>query len=302
MNKFFDCHCDTLTKAMEYNQNLLDNMLHNDFKRLNKYDTPVQIFAIWLEKQYLSTAFDNTLKAIDFFNTQAEKYKDYVTFDYNDASKLRAILSVEGGEAIEGSIEKLNVLYQKGIKLMTLTWNYSNHIGHGALSGQTSGLTEFGKKVVKEMNRLNMLIDVSHLNEKGFWDVYYTTERPFAATHSNAYFIHRHKRNLKREQIVAIRDCDGIIGLNLYPVFVDGDKGKMDMILKHIDYIVNITDGKNIALGCDFDGIDCCCEGISGVGDMYKVYNAVSEKFSKKLADDIFYNNMNEFVIKNKLI
>lgn len=302
MNKLFDCHCDTLTKAMEYHQNLYDNKLHIDIKSLNKFDSPVQIFAIWLEKQYLSRAFRNTLEVIDFFNEQTKKYSEYITSDYNETNKLRAILSVEGGEAIEGSIEKLNILYEKGIRLMTLTWNYKNEIGSGALSECGDGLTEFGKRVVREMNKLNMVIDVSHLNEKGFWDVYNITDKPFIATHSNAYTICRHPRNLKSQQIRAIMETDGIIGINLYPVFIDGEKGKTDNILRHIDYFLNITDGNNIAMGCDFDGIGICPENIENVSDLPYLYNIVSDKFTKNIADKIFYDNMNEFIIKNKIL
>ncbi|MGN1318787.1 MAG: dipeptidase [Lachnospirales bacterium] len=302
MNKYFDCHCDTLTKAMEYKQNLYDNKLHNSIKKLNKFNTPVQIFAIWLEKQYLSEAYSNTLQAIDFFENQVKKYSDFITTDYNDTSKLRGILSVEGGEACEGSIEKLNYLYEKGIRLMTLTWNYTNKIGHGALSGCNEGLSEFGKKVIKQMNKLNMIIDVSHLNEKGFYDVYNLSEKPFIASHSNAYSICRHKRNLTKEQIKIIADCGGIIGLNLYPVFVDGDKGTTLAILRHIDYMLNITEGTSLALGCDFDGISYCCEDLSDVGYMDFLYNKISEEFSKEIADSIFYDNMNEFILKNKIL
>ncbi len=302
MNKLFDCHCDTLTKAMEYHQNLYDNKLHIDIKRLNKFKSPVQIFAIWLEKQYLSRAFDNTLKVIDFFNEQKIKYSEYITSDYNDINRLRFILSVEGGEAVEGSLEKLNILYEKGIKLMTLTWNYKNEIGSGALSECGDGLTEFGKSVVREMNKLNMLIDVSHLNEKGFWDVYNITEKPFIATHSNAYALCRHPRNLNNRQIKAIVEADGIIGINLYPVFIDKGKGRTDNILKHIDYFLNITNGGNIALGCDFDGIEVCPEDIKNVSDLQYLYEIVSDKFSNNIADKIFYDNMNEFIIKNKIL
>lgn len=302
MNKLFDCHCDTLTKAMEYHQNLYDNKLHNDIKRLNKYSTPVQIFAIWLEKQYLSSAFDNTIEAIDFFNLQVDKYSSNITTDYGDKSKLRAILSVEGGEAIEGSLDKLNILYEKGIRLMTLTWNHKNEIGYGALLGCNNGLTDFGKNVVREMNKLNMIIDVSHLNEKGFWDVYNITEKPFIASHSNSYTICHHNRNLKVDQVRAIIEADGIIGINLYPVFIDGDKGSTDNILRHIDYFVNMTDGKNISLGCDFDGIGVCPENIKDVSGLEYLYNVVSEKFTAEIADRIFYDNMNEFILKNKIL
>ena len=302
MIKLFDCHCDTLTKAMENNVNLYANNLHLDFKRLNLYENPVQIFAIWLDSVYLDKPYSNTLKAIDFFYNEIKNYSEYVTTDYNDKSRLRAILSVEGGEACEGSIEKLYNLYQKGIRLMTLTWNYKNEIGCGALSGYNDGLSDFGKRVVSEMNNMNMLIDVSHLNERGFYDVYNLSTKPFIASHSNAYDVCNHNRNLKRDQLIAIKEADGIIGLNLYPDFVDGDKGNIYNILKHIDYILNIIDCHRLALGCDFDGISHCCESLGNIGELKYLYDNIAFHFSKSIAEDIFYNNMNNFMIKNKII
>ena len=140
MFKIFDCHCDTLTKAMWSKQNIYKNNLHIDIEKLNVFEKAIQIFAIWLDRPYLDNAYNNTLKAIDFFNFQIKEYKDYISKDIN--SKIGAVLSIEGGEAVEGSIEKLINLYEKGIRLMTLTWNYKNQIGCGALSGFEEGLVK----------------------------------------------------------------------------------------------------------------------------------------------------------------
>ena len=299
MFKIFDCHCDTVTKAMWSNQNIYSNELHIDIKKLQNFEKATQVFAIWLDTPYIENAYENTLKAVDFFDSQIDEYKEYISKNTDD-DKIGAILSVEGGEAIEGSIEKVWVLYEKGIKLMTLTWNNKNEIGNGALSGIEDGLTDFGKSVVKEMNNLDMLIDVSHLNEKGFWDVYNISGKPFIATHSNSYTICPHPRNLNDRQLKAMAETNSAVGINLYPVFVDGKRGALDNIIRHINYVMEFVGEKNIGVGCDFDGISVCPENIDNVTKLYILYDRVEEVWGKDLAENIFYNNMYSF-FKDKI-
>lgn len=296
MFKIFDCHCDTITKAMWSQQNIYKNNLHIDIEKLKIFEKAVQVFAIWLDKKYLDNAYLNTLKAMDFFNSQIDEYNEFISKNINE-DKIGAILSIEGGEAIEGSIEKLREFYEKGVRLMTLTWNYKNEIGNGALSGFDEGLTDFGKRVIKEMNHLNMIIDVSHLNVNGFWDVYKYTEKPFIATHSNSFSVCSHPRNLNDDQLKAIAETNSMVGINLYPVFVDGEKGSLDNIIRHFDYVMNIIGDKNIGIGCDFDGISVCPEDISDVTKLNILYNRITEIWGKELADNIFYNNMLAFFI-----
>lgn len=296
MFKIFDCHCDTLTKAMWSQQNLYDNNLHINIQKLKTFEKAIQIFAIWLDEKYLDSPYNNTLKAIDFYNKQINEFSEYISKDINE-NKIGALLSIEGGEAIEGSIEKLQNLYSMGVRLMTLTWNYKNQIGNGAVSGFEDGLTDFGKRVVKEMNSFNMAIDVSHLNVNGFWDVYKISEKPFIATHSNSFTICRHPRNLSDDQLRAIAETNSKVGINLYPVFVDGEKGSIDNIIGHIDYVMNIVGDNNIGIGCDFDGISICPEEISDVTKLYILYDRVKSVWGEKVAEDIFYNNMYDYFI-----
>lgn len=293
MFKIFDCHCDTLTKALWSNQNLYKNSLHIDIEKLMNFEKAVQVFAVWLDKKYLGNAYENTLKAIDFYNSQIEEYGEFITKNIND--KISGILAVEGGEAIEGSLEKLDNLYNMGVRLMTLTWNYKNEIGCGALSGYDEGLSQFGKEVVSEMNRLNMIVDVSHLNEKGFWDVCEKSEKPFIASHSNSFAICPHPRNLKDRQIKAMAEKNSKIGINIYPVFVDGEKGRVENIIRHIDHIMNIAGDESIGIGCDFDGIGFCPDGIENITKVGIIYNEVNRIWGKETADKVFYDNMYGF-------
>ncbi len=295
MFDIFDCHCDTLTKAMWENKDLYKNDLHLDIDRLKGFGKAIQIFAIWLDMPYLNRAYENTIKAIDFFEQQLKIYGRYITSDIGDENKIRAILSVEGGEAVEGDMDKLHYLRERGIRLMTLTWNNENEIGYGAATGVDKGLKDFGKAVVREMNDTDMLIDVSHLNEKGFWDVYKISQKPFIATHSDSKALCNHCRNLTDDQLKAMAETKSMVGVNLYPPFIDGEKGSLDNIIRHIDHIMNIMGDKNTALGCDFDGIDICPENIDDVSKLNILYDRVNHIWGKEIADNIFYNNMLAF-------
>lgn len=306
MKKLFDCHCDTLTKVMECEQNLIENNMQIDIARLSEFESATEIFAIWLDDKYLAEAYKNTNRAIDFFKSQIEKYGNYFSQVktkedlLNEENKVKAIVSIEGGEAIEGSIDKLYEFYEKGVRLMTLTWNHKNEIGCGALSGITDGLTDFGKSVIKEMNNMNMFIDVSHINEKGFWDVVKTTTKPIIATHSNSFTICNHPRNLKDDQLKAIAEMNGAIGLNIYPPFVrDSESVTSEDLLRHIDYILNKTGENVLGMGTDFDGISKSPKDLEDISKLPKFYELVSKEFGEEIADKIFYKNMQKFFEEN---
>lgn len=305
--KFIDGHCDSITTAMAKGENLNNNSLHIDFKRLEESGCLCQFFAIWLEKSLYEDAFCNTIKAIDFFekqikNSKIRKITTYKELENNIKNNfISAILTAEGGEALEGKIENIEKLYNKGIRLITLCWNYENELGYGAATGSEKGLKPFGLEAVKKMNELNIFIDVSHLNEAGFWDVYNNSKKPFVASHSNAYKICSHCRNLTDNQLKAVAEKKGIIGLNLFPPFLN-DSGRADMndVLKHADYIINLIGEDYLTLGCDFDGIDKEVESINSVSDLIKIYDCFTVSFGKKISDKIFYENYLCF-LKNNL-
>ncbi len=296
--KIFDCHCDTITEAYFKNFEMYENNLHIDFLRLKNFEKAIQVFAIWLDKKHHDLAFEKTLKSIDFFKAQIEKNKDIISLNIEEKN-ISAIMSIEGGEAIESSLEKLEFLYEKGVKLMTLTWNYKNSIGSGALSGFNDGLTEFGKKVIKKMNELNMLIDVSHLNDKGFFDVFNLTTKPFIASHSNCRSVFDFPRNLSDDQLRAIKESSSIVGINLYPDFIDGEYGEIDNILRHIDHIMNKVSEKAVGLGCDFDGISRTPKEISNISEIYVLYDRVKNVWGEDIANKLFFENMYNFWLEN---
>lgn len=278
----FDAHCDTMQKITDFGGNLRENDYHLDLERIhNLQDNYIQIFAAFInKKQDALPSFLRARQIIKRYFGEIDRNNDFIEHcttigqitDAISMGKTASLLSVEGGEAIEGSLEKLNEFYNAGVRVMTLCWNYSNEICDGIDEERGAGLTEFGKSVVSEMNRLGMLVDVSHISERGFWDVVETSKSPIAATHSNVKAIMPHRRNLDDEQIRAIIKCGGCIGVNFYSHFISDEECSIKNLLNHIEHILALGGEDSVGLGSDFDGMDSLpCE-IMGVEDVYKIF------------------------------
>lgn len=298
MYSIFDCHCDTITTAIRNNESIYKNSGQLDVERLLAYDKKVQIFAIWLEEKYLKSAFKSTVEAIDFYDLEKSINKVLKPSDIK-ADMLNGILAIEGGEALEGSIENLEYFFKRGVRLITLTWNNANELGYGACSGISEGLTSFGKKVIQKMNELGMIIDVSHINPKGFFDTLSTTQMPVIASHSNAYKICPHPRNLTDEQLFALRECGGMVGINIYKNFVTQNAtATINDLICHIDYIANIIGEDNICIGCDYDGMDNTPVGLEDVSKLKALFSKLEVIYGKNFLNKISYDNMFRFFDK----
>ena len=211
-------------------------------------------------------------------------------------NKISSILALEGGEPLGGDLGKLRHFFNRGVRLTTLTWNRENALGYGALTGSDLGLKPFGKACIESMDALGMIIDVSHLNEAGFWDVCALAERPFMASHSNARAVTGHKRNLTDGQIRAVAAKGGIIGLNLCPAFLnETEKADINDIYRHIERFLALGAGEHIGLGCDFDGVPSLPEGVLGVSSLKYLNEALVEKFGAAIAGNIMSRNFYAF-------
>lgn len=294
---FVDGHCDTIVKVLEEKEELFENKGHLDIVRLKKLGTALQFFAIWINPNYYEKALRQTLRYIDFYYSQLEKNKIHIGHvnTYEDIlcnqkqNKISALLSVEGGEALEGELSSVRMLYRLGVRALTLTWNHRNALGDGIAESQTNGgLTNFGRDVVKEMEQLGMIVDVSHLSAAGFWDVDKITSKPYIASHSNAQTICPAKRNLSDAQIKAIAEKGGIIGINLYPPFLcKQNTACIENILNHIEYIIALVGEDYIGFGGDFDGIDQTPQDAREISHMKKVLEQVELKFGLRIAEKI---------------
>lgn len=172
--------------------------------------------------------------------------------------EVKILLSIEGGEIFEGSVERVREFYDRGIRMAALTWNNENEIGYPAKGGSDQGIKPQGWEILKAMAQLRMAADTSHLNEAGFWNLIDRHSQPPMASHSCAKALCPHFRNLTDEQIRAMVKRGGWIGVNFYPAFLTG-KGKASVrdIADHIDHMCQLGAQKHVGFGSDFDGIEC---------------------------------------------
>jgi len=292
----FDAHCDTLLDIVSHKRSLGDrsSIGHLDIPRLKEGGINIQIFAAFIDDIYKpDRALKRTIQIFDSFYQELEKNNDEISLvtkynqieKVNNAGKLAAILSIEGGEALEGDLGVLRVLYKLGVRLITLTWNQRNQIADGVSESRTaSSLTEFGLKVVEEMNKLGMLIDVSHISETCFWDVIKNSKEPIVASHSNCYSLCPNLRNLKDKQIKILADKGGVIGVTFVPEFLTKTKRKanIDDVLDHIDYLVKMGGVNCVGLGSDFDGTDNLPKNLEGVNKIPNITIGLSNRGYKK--------------------
>ncbi|TKT74669.1 dipeptidase [Aquamicrobium sp. LC103] len=182
-----------------------------------------------------------------------------------EAGALAAVLHIEGAEAIDARFDNLEVLYQAGLRSLGPVWSRSNIFGHGvpfrfpSTPDTGPGLTDLGKELVRRCNGLGVMIDLSHITEAGFWDVAEISDAPLVASHSNAHAVTPHARNLTDRQLAAIRESGGLVGVNYATAFLRPD-GRMttdtplEMMLRHVDHLVEQLGIDHVGLGSDFDG------------------------------------------------
>jgi len=281
-----------------------NNTLDVDFKRLAEFDAPVQVFVAWTSDRWVSTAFDHTNMMLDFFEQEVAAHSDLIeiALDLDDIrriageGKISAILAIEGGEALMGKIENIDHFFDRGVRILAPTWNRENELGFGQATNSTQGLKPFGFEVIRRMDELGMIMDVSHLNEAGFWDAHNESTRPYMASHSNAYAVFAHPRNLTDDQIMAIVESGGIIGFNMYPLIIaPNNRATMRNVMAHFRHFIQIGAGDHIGLGCDFDGIPSMPQGITDVSSLKFLTEALINEFDEEISFKIMESNFYEF-------
>ncbi len=303
-----DCHCDTLTELYNKNASLYENEQHFDIKRQIALGGGLQFCAIYVPTKVFryQGGLRYTLCLLDKYNQEIKKLHENgidvlqvrTAEDAGNVLKHKAatLLAIEEGGAIDGSLEALRCLYELGVRAMTLTWSNRNDIADGINEEATgSGLTLFGKQVVAEMNRLGMLVDVSHISTAGFWSVIETSTKPIIATHSNAKSLCSHPRNLNDEQIKALAQNGGLAGITFAGQFLEEDWSNacIESVYKHIDYMLNlIGNDDHIGFGSDFDGISHPPYNIQGVQDYKPLIEYLSKYYSDETINKITHQNV----------
>ena len=269
--KLFDLHCDTLTECFDRKTDLNDCSLAVNSVAVKKIKNYVQNFAIFISEKDANPTlryrevmgYGKRILARSGFNICT------TSNDLNSAvkrAKPAAILSLEGGSAIN-SLEFLDELYDDGVRIISLAWNHNNHLAGGAL--ESGGLTDFGRRVIARMNELGLVLDLSHLNRKSFFEAVDLAERVIA-THSGLFDLVPHKRNLVREQLNLIKEKNGLLGLCFYPEFLG--KPVFDNFKTSVLRLLNDGFEDIMAIGSDFDGA-LMDRTLSNLGDVPTLYD-----------------------------
>ena len=307
---FVDLHCDTLLTLRQESCGLETAPGHINLDKLCAGGALLQCFAIFIPDHEYAAKSGVTEKPWEFFQSQHalfEREMAQLSDQIRPARTMEeirrnaaegipsALLTVEDGACVEGKMERLASMYDAGVRLITLTWNYVNCFGFPNSPDPAlhrKGLTEFGREAVAEMNRLGMVADVSHLSEGGFWDVAKESRAPFVASHSCARALCDHSRNLTDEQLRALGDAGGVCGVNFYARFLkkDGERTENADILRHMAHIADKAGLEAVALGSDFDGIDCTLE-MKDYSGMAGLMEQIADRFGSDAADKICREN-----------
>ena len=297
---YFDAHCDTALRVYDMGLSLNKNKLHVDLSRLAEYAPSAQVFSICAPHRAGMT--DHTDWAIDELLRQIRLHSDKVMLCLSAADidkaeeegKVAALISVEGAEKLDCSIEKLAENYKKGLRIVHLSWNHPNELTGTCVDG--GGLTEKGAEFVRAAQEMGVALDMSHISEKAFWDIQAIATKPVLAGHSNSKTVCDHIRNLTDEQFTALVKTGGVAGLNMY-LDILGHGRDVDAVIKHAEHFLSLGGEKALCLGGDLDGIPAMPKDMKGVEDMGMIYEAMLRRnWSEELVKDIFYRNLRNFM------
>lgn len=278
MYSYVDMHCDTLLRTLHQGSSLLyENDGMQSLKLMQEAKQMCQFFAVFFpprhERQESPMPPDEEFFRIlcDNLHKEVSRHSDFIAMAHNyeeirdnwNKGLSSAVLTVEDGRLVNGNMEKLHFLYEQGVRAIALTWNFANCFGFpNAADADTMarGLTDFGKEAIEEMNRLGMLIDVSHLSDGGFYDVAKLSRKPFIASHSNCRALTPHQRNLSDNMIKVLAEHGGVSGINFCPSFispnVESMKSRIEDLAAHVLYFIKVGGEDCVGIGTDFDGIE----------------------------------------------
>lgn len=313
--KVIDMHCDTIyTLNEKSDMNLRNNELNISLEKMKQGDYLLQNFAMFTHLKKNSDPVTHVQHMIDTFYNEMNQNQDMigVVTSYQDImenakhNKMSAMLTLEEGGVVNNDLAYLRNYYRLGVRMITLTWNFENGIGYPNFQKGESGyhtcddihgLTDFGKKYVKECEKLGIIIDVSHLSDAGFYDVFNLTTKPFVASHSNARSVCPHARNMSDDMILKLASRGGVMGINFAADFLsesreDNAKSCIKDMVKHILYIKDLAGIDCVGLGSDFDGIPQNLE-LKDASYMSLLAEALSEAgLSQEEIEKVFYKNV----------
>lgn len=285
----FDLHCDTLYRIKTEGLSVNSDKLQINPSKAAYLDKHSQLMAVWIPDNIRG------IEAFEFFENCADIFKNFYLPLNN--SKRNFMLSVENGSVIAGDITKIPLLKRYDVKAVTLVYNEDNELGSGAFSDSSFGLTDVGKLAVKELNKNNICIDLSHSSIRTFYDVAELSDKPIIATHSNSYTLCPHRRNLTDDQFSIIRDSGGLVGVNFYPPFlnINENNASIDDVFRHIYHFLSLGGQNTICIGSDFDGCIPVNE-VNSIDKLSVLYEYLLKcRINEQVVQKIMFDNAHNF-------
>lgn len=321
--KVIDMHCDTIgeiyrRRCSGENIGLASNPLQIDLEKLKAGNYGLQNFGLFTYLKETNRPTEFAMEMLDTFYTEMEANQDKISpvttwkeiEDNWNHGRLSALLTIEEGAVCRGSLNILRDFYRLGVRMMTLTWNFENELAfpnrviwEGPMAGTVvpeteKGLTETGIAFVEEMDRIGMILDISHLGDAGIYDVFRYSKKPFVASHSNARAVASHPRNLTDDMIRKLSERGGVMGINFGGIFLrdfpneDDACSRIDDMIRHIKHIRQVGGIQCIGIGTDFDGVGGAME-IESAAFMQKLAEAMEKAgFTVSEIEDVFYRNV----------
>lgn len=304
--RLIDLHADTMLEMYLKNTTCMNkNMFQIDIEKMKKAKSFVQCLAIYNDFINNKNMYE---KMIDFYNFYIKtinmypeelaiiRKSDDIDKNYEDG-KISILVSIEDSGPVEGDLERIKDLYNRDIRMMSLTWNYENCFGYPNSEDpqiMNKGLKKFGIEAIELMDELGIIIDISHLSDGGAYDVFKYSKNPIVATHSNARTIVNHPRNVTDDMIRKLSETGGIIGLNFCGEFLGDDEvSNVKNMVRHVKHIIKIGGIECMAMGTDFDGdIDDGNMEIQNIGEMERLEIGLrKEGYTYDEIEKIFYKN-----------
>lgn len=301
----FDAHCDTLLKIHRYGGELWDNDYDVNFRKLLTYGKAQQIFAVFNDGELTCSDIGNIIMKCKAEASSCGVASFCVTgkdIDWNTAP-ISVMVSIEGvGNTSDLTCDDVKSFYDAGVRIMSLTWNNDNPLC-GGIGDNACGLTAKGKEIVSVMKSLGMVVDVSHISDKGFFELAEDQSLKMIATHSNSRRVCTHMRNLADEEFVTLISKGGVVGLNTYPPFVSGgSEATVTDLIRHIEHFCSLGGEKHIGLGGDFDGIDIKMKDIDSCEKMQYLFEELAKlNYKDETIRGISHKNFTNF-FKNEIL
>ncbi len=299
----FDAHSDLPTFVYDERKRGKTAILEGNFERFFNGRISSRVMAIWTRAERRGDATTYGLEALNALLKDVDESERFELVKSVgemrkaiEAGQVALWLSLEGGEPIGESLDLLEVFYRLGLRVLTLTWSLRNAIADGVFERTGGGLTNFGVEVVGKAEELGIVLDLSHINEAGFWDTLDVTAFPVIASHSNARMLCDNPRNLTDDQILAIAERGGVIGAVAIPSFVDRERPTLEKYVEHIAYMVDLAGYRHVGLGFDFvyylpGWSGRSVEGFEDESRILALLERLGENFSEKEVEAIAFKN-----------